>query len=57
MPGETCEVTLLIDKEAQSYFDDIRHEWVAEPGKFEAIIAASAVDVRSKVTFTLNDNH
>lgn len=57
MPGETCEVTFTIDKEALSYFDDIRHEWVAEPGKFEAIIAASAVDVRSKVTFTLNDNH
>lgn len=57
MPGETCEVTFTIDKEALSYFDDTRHEWVAEPGKFEAIIAASAIDVRSKVTFTLSDNH
>ena len=57
MPGETCEVTFTIDKEALSYFDDTRHEWVAESGKFEAIIAASAVDVRSKVTFTLSDNH
>ena len=57
MPGETCEVAFTIDKEALSYFDDIRHEWVVEPGKFEAILASSAVDVRSKVTFTLGDIH
>ena len=56
-PGETCEVTFTIGKEALSYFDDTRHEWVAEPGKFEAIVGASATDIRSKVAFTLSDNH
>ncbi|WP_455636436.1 glycoside hydrolase family 3 C-terminal domain-containing protein [Parabacteroides sp.] len=52
-PGETKEVTFTIAKEALSFFDDIRHEWVAEPGKFEAIIAASATDIKSKVPFEL----
>lgn len=52
-PGETKEVTFTIDKSALSFFDDARHEWVAEPGKFEAIIAASAADIKSKVAFEL----
>ena len=45
-PGETQEVTFLIDKQALSFFNDSRHEWVAEPGKFEAQIAASATDIK-----------
>ena len=52
-PGETQEVTFLIDKQALSFFNDSRHEWVAEPGRFEAQIAASATDIKSKVTFEL----
>lgn len=41
-PGETKEVTFTIDKEALSFFDDTQHAWVVRPGKFEAVIAASA---------------
>uniref|UniRef100_UPI004025C06A glycoside hydrolase family 3 C-terminal domain-containing protein n=1 Tax=Parabacteroides distasonis TaxID=823 RepID=UPI004025C06A len=52
-PGETKQVTFTIAKEALSFFDDTLHEWVAEPGKFEAIIAASATDIKSKVPFEL----
>lgn len=52
-PGETKNVVFTIDKDALSYFDDKHHEWVAEPGKFEAIVAASAMDIRSKVAFEL----
>ena len=52
-PGETQEVTFLIDKQALSFFNDSRHEWVAEPGKFEAIIAASAIEIKGKLEFEL----
>ena len=52
-PGETREVTFTIGKEALSFFDDPRHEWVAEPGKFEAWIGASSTDIRNKVAFEL----
>lgn len=52
-PGEEKEVTFTIGKEALSYFDDAQHAWVAEPGKFEAIIAASAVDIKGVVPFEL----
>lgn len=52
-PGETCEVTFCIDREALSFFDDTKHAWVAEPGRFEAVIASSAADVRGVVPFEL----
>lgn len=52
-PGESKEVSFVIDKEALSFFDDTKHAWIAEPGKFEAIIAASAVDVKGTVAFEL----
>ncbi len=52
-PGEEKEVTFTINKEALSFFDDAKHAWVAEPGKFEAIVAASAADIRGVVPFEL----
>ena len=52
-PGETKQVSFTIEKDALSYFDDQKHAWVAEPGKFEAIIAASAADIKGKVPFEL----
>lgn len=52
-PGETKEVSFTIGKDALSFFDADRHEWMAEPGKFEAIIGASSADIRSKIAFEL----
>ncbi|MDR0938569.1 MAG: glycoside hydrolase family 3 C-terminal domain-containing protein [Mediterranea sp.] len=52
-PGESKEVRFTVDREALSYFDDRAHQWVAEPGEFEALIGASATDIRGKVKFSL----
>jgi beta-glucosidase len=52
-PGQTKTVTFTIDKTALSFFDADKHEWVAEPGDFEAIVGASSSDVRSKTGFVL----
>ncbi len=52
-PGQETEVSFTIGKEDLSFFDDTKHAWVAEPGKFEAIIAASAADIKGKVAFEL----
>lgn len=52
-PGESKEVSFTIEKDALSYFDDAQHAWVAESGKFEAIIAASAADIKGVVPFEL----
>ncbi|MFV0330663.1 MAG: glycoside hydrolase family 3 C-terminal domain-containing protein [Dysgonomonas sp.] len=52
-PGEEKTVTFTIDKTALSFFDDKKHDWVAESGDFEALIGASATDIKSKIGFRL----
>ena len=52
-PGEEKEVTFTITPDALKFFDDKRHEWVAEPGKFKAYIGASSADIRGTVAFEL----
>ena len=52
-PGEEQKVSFTVAKDALSFFDDAKHEWMAEPGKFEAVIAASAADIRGVVPFEL----
>ncbi|MCM1504793.1 MAG: glycoside hydrolase family 3 C-terminal domain-containing protein [Muribaculum sp.] len=52
-PGETKTVTFTIDRDALSYFDAERHEWVAEPGKFTAHAASASDDIRSSADFEL----
>ena len=52
-PGETQEVSFVIDSESLRYYHDGQQKWVAEPGKFEAVVAASATDIRGKASFML----
>lgn len=54
-PGEEKEVSFTIDRTALSYFDAGSHQWMAEPGAFEAIVAASATDIRGRVEFKLTE--
>lgn len=50
-PGQTETVTFEIGSDALSWFDAGKHEWVVEPGAFEALIGAASDDIRSKVAF------
>ena len=50
-PGEQRDITFTIDKSILSYYDDSKGEWVMEPGRFEALVGASACDIKSKVAF------
>ncbi|UZT99327.1 glycoside hydrolase family 3 C-terminal domain-containing protein [Chryseobacterium fluminis] len=52
-PGEEKQVTFTIDKTALSFFDAEKHDWVAEPGDFEAHIGNSSDAIKTKVKFTL----
>ena len=51
--GEEKTVSFTIDKEALSFFDADKHDWVAENGDFEALIGASSTDIKSKISFSL----
>lgn len=53
MPGETKDVTFKINETDLSFFDADKHEWVCEPGDFEALIGSSSADIRSKVKFNV----
>ena len=52
-PGETKDVTFTIDRTVLSYFDADRHEWVAEPGEFVALIGNASDHITSTVKFRL----
>ena len=51
-PGETKEVSFTITPEELKFFDDSKHEWIAEPGKFKAMVGTSSADIRSTAQFT-----
>lgn len=52
-PGETAQVTFTVSPDDLKYFDDAKHEWVAEPGTFTAYIGSSSADIRAKASFRL----
>ena len=51
--GEKKSVTFEIDAEDLSYFDAEKHEWVAEPGEFQALLGSSSEDIKAMVSFQL----
>lgn len=52
-PGQEQTVSFTIDRKALSFYDDTKQDWVAEPGAFEALVGASACDIRGKAAFEL----
>lgn len=51
--GEEKTVTFTINKSALSFFDDKKHDWVAEPGDFQALTGSSSADIKSVLDFSL----
>jgi beta-glucosidase len=52
-PGEQKSVSFTITEDALKFFDEDKHEWVAEPGTFKAYIGSSNRDVKAKLAFKL----
>ena len=52
-PGETKTVSFTIKGEDLQFFDEDKHEWVAEPGTFKAYIGASSADIKATLPFSL----
>jgi beta-glucosidase len=47
-PGESKKVTIEMERDAISFYDDRQMAWVVEKGIFKVLVAASARDVRLK---------
>ena len=52
-PGETRQVTLTLDKNALSFYNDQTGQWTAEPGDFKALIGTSSQHIVCDKKFTL----
>lgn len=53
VPGETKEVSIEVKGSELGYFDVEKHEWIVEPGMFEALVGSSSADIRSRVKFAV----
>ena len=45
-PGVSTAITIDLTKEAFTYYDDTKKQWVLEPGKFTILIGSSSRDIR-----------
>ena len=52
-PGETKTVHFTLAKDALSFFNPGRKQWIAEAGEFEILIGSSSRDIRAKGSFSL----
>ena len=44
--GEEKQVTLTLNQDAFSYFNDVKNEWEMDPGIFDFIVGSSSRDIR-----------
>jgi beta-glucosidase len=51
--GESKDVTFTLDRDSFAYYSMAKHEWIAEPGKFEILVGTSSRDIRLKALFNL----
>ena len=52
-PGETRTVSLTIDKQSLSFYNEALSEWTAEPGAFEALVGTASNQLPARCTFVL----
>lgn len=52
-PGETKTVSIALDWRAFAYYHPEYGQWITEDGDFDVLIAASATDIRHRLTVTL----
>jgi len=45
-PGETRTVTFVLGRDALSFYDPARGQWVVEPGEFQILAGSSSRDIR-----------
>jgi beta-glucosidase len=52
-PGETKSVSIQLDSRAFAYYHPKYKQWITETGAFDILVAASAADIRHKLTVTM----
>jgi beta-glucosidase len=52
-PGETKTVSITIDRQALSFYDETSQAWKAEPGDFDLLVGTSSAQTTGKLRLTL----
>ena len=52
-PGETKTVSLTIDQQALSFYNETLSQWTAEPGTFEALVGTASNQLPARCSFEL----
>lgn len=55
-PNQSAEVQFEITPDKLMYFDDVKHEWIAEAGEFIALVGSSSADIKDSIKFRLLSN-
>jgi beta-glucosidase len=45
-PGEKKQVTLTLNQDAFSYFNDVTNNWVMEKGNYQILVGSSSRDIK-----------
>jgi beta-glucosidase len=52
-PGESKQLTVLLDRRAFAYYDVAKHDWVVSPGEFGILVGSSSADIKLQGKHTL----
>jgi beta-glucosidase len=53
-PGETKHMTIFLDARAFSYWDESKHNWTIDPGKFVIHVGDSSENTPLQADLTIN---
>lgn len=54
-PGIKTEITIMLEKEAFSYFSVAKDQWAADDGLYEILVGSSSQDIRLKSLVSIRD--
>lgn len=52
-PGEQKTLNFELDQRAFSFYDPVKKDWIAEPGRFDVLVGSSSRDIRLTGSFYL----
>lgn len=52
-PGETKQLSILLDRRAFSYYDVTQHDWNTAPGEFGILVGSSSADIHLHSKYSL----
>jgi beta-glucosidase len=52
-PGQSKQITMKLNKDAFAYYDEKRHDWIANTGKYDVLVGSSSRDIRGNKSIIL----